>query len=617
MKTRSDTCVHLIEVGLVILICLIVATCHCLPASAQPIQTPPAQSSAATNQAITGDWEAALGRQHLGLKIEPAEGGALKATLTLKDQNNLALPFDSAVLAGDGTLQLVLKQLGSTYSGQLSADKSTIAGTWKQGGAAIALTFRRPGTVQAFTLQPRKQGQVALQPCRTPDGNLEGLCGTYEVFENRAIRSGRKIALNLMLLPAATAKPEPDPFFAIAGGPGQGTVEPYPAIGFVTRVRLSRDVILVDQRGTGKSNLLQCTLQSPSDVQAMIGEHYTTEAIRRCREESDKKADTTQYTTSIAMDDLDEVRQALGYEKINVVGDSYGTYAGLVYLRRHGDHVRTITLIAVAAPSSHIVTKFAHGIQDSIGGIIAACEADAACHAGYPDLGPEFNAVLDRLGKAPAEFTLKGQKVTLSREMFLGRLRTMLYVPQIISLFPLTIHNAYNNDWALYGNLVVELRGGIEPGIARGMFFSVICAEDIPGLTEAIIKRDTAGTWMGDSPVRRYQSYCRDWGTVGAVPKDFYAPVRSNVPALLISGALDPGTPPDAAREVAHELPNGRLLLLKQGTHGTGSECVDGLIADFVQQGSVAKLDASCIDQIHLPAFVPNPAAKPSSGEKK
>jgi pimeloyl-ACP methyl ester carboxylesterase len=606
MKTRLGTCALEKKVAIAVLglSALLVLMCNRSPAMAQ--SSPPQTAL----RDLIGDWQGAIGKQQIGLKIEAAESGGLKATLLLPDENG-ALPFDSTVLQSDGTLRLKLKQIDSSYTGRLSPDKNSIVGTWNQSGSTVAISFRRPGTVQRFTLQPRKQGQVSLQPCRTPDGNIEGLCGTYDVFENRQTHTGRKISLNIMLLPAGDATPQPDPFFAIAGGPGQSAVETFPGAAFVRRLRASRDVVLVDQRGTGKSNPLECELHSPSDLQAVVGEPYSDEAIRRCREQSDKKADTTQYTTSVASDDLDEVRQALGYDKINVYGGSYGSYAALVYLRMHGDHLRTITLSAVAAPNLHIALHFAPGVQNSVEGIISLCESYRACQADYPTLRAEFKALLERLSNAPAQFELSGQKLTLSREMFVSRLRSLLYVPQFISLFPQIIHNAYNNDWRLYGGLVVELRNLIEGQghIAWGMSFSAICAEDVPGLTGMIVRSVTAGTWMGDSQVRRYEQYCRVWGTVGKVPKDFFAPIRASVPALLISGGLDPGTPPDVAREVARNISNSRLVLVKHGTHTTGSECIDGLVAQFVAQGSATRLDTSCADQIHLPTFAPKPAA--------
>jgi len=161
----------------------------------------------------------------------------------------------------------------------------------------------------------------------------------------------------------------------------------------------------------------------------------------------------------------------------------------------------------------------------------------------------------------------------------------------------------------------MTLAGALEGVVARGASFAAICAEDVPGLTESAIQRETKGTYLGDSQVRRYQEYCRAWGTSGKVPKDFYAPVRSQVPTLLISGVLDPATPPSTAEQAAHDLVNSRLIAVKQGTHGTGAPCIDGLVAEFVKQGSAKALDGSCADGIHLPPFVTLPAGQ-QAGQK-
>ncbi len=165
------------------------------------------------------------------------------------------------------------------------------------------------------------------------------------------------------------------------------------------------------------------------------------------------------------------------------------------------------------------------------------------------------------------------------------------------------IHRAYHGDWSVYGAAALNVSSGIDKSVDRGMVLSVIYAEDIPGVTEAIIRRETTGTYLGDSYFRLYQNVCREWPH-GGIPRDFYAPIRSAVPALLISGALDPATPPQASAQAAHDLSSSRVVVVKEGTHTTGSPCIDGLISEFVAQGSAAGLDVSCVDQIHLPPFL-------------
>jgi pimeloyl-ACP methyl ester carboxylesterase len=215
---------------------------------------------------------------------------------------------------------------------------------------------------------------------------------------------------------------------------------------------------------------------------------------------------------------------------------------------------------------------------------------------------------VDKLDKSPAHFDINNpsggtQSVTLTRGMFVAALRPLLYLPQLVSEFPDMIHRAYQDDWSIYSAAVLFVRNAIDKQIDRGMFLSVICAEDVPGTTEKMIQRETAGTYLGDFQVRMYQKACSEW-VQGGIPRDFHAPIRSAVPALLISGALDPATPPEASAEAAKGLSNSRVVIVKEGTHGTGSPCIDGLISEFVAQGSSTSLDISCADQIHFPPFI-------------
>lgn len=558
---------------------------------------------------VSGEWQGKLTTLRLNLTVDKAADGALSGKMLSPDQGNVTFAIDAVTFQNQSnTLHLDMKSIGAVYEGKLDQDGTEINGTWQQSGNSLPLIFRRPGAAAKTTLKPTTIGKIPFTPCRSVDGNSEGLCSTFEVFENRETKAGRKIPLNIFILPALTEKPGA-PVFALAGGPGQSAVEAFPVTGYINELRQQGSVVMVDQRGTGKSNLLQCQLRDPNSAQAMISDFYSMDALRACRTEMEKRADLTQYTTSISMDDIDDVRAAMGYDKINLVGGSYGTKAALVYLHLHPEHVRTVTLEAVASPQYKIPLAFSKTIQASVDHLIAACAADAACHKDYPNLKQEFLTVLERLDKSPAQFELmnpavgKKQTVMLSRGSFVAFLRPVLYVPQLASAFPLMVHSAYQNDWTVYGSSVFRLVKALDNVVARGMSFSVICAEDIPSMTEEEIKRDTAGTYLGDYSVRLYQKACKEWPR-GSVPKNFFEPFRSDVPVLLISGVLDPATPPEMARDVASRLSHGRLVEIPEGTHGTGSTCIDGLISKFVTQGSADGLDTSCVSQIHLPPFI-------------
>ncbi|HXA20545.1 MAG TPA: alpha/beta hydrolase [Thermoanaerobaculia bacterium] len=587
MKTRRETCVF-------ILLMLLAGALF---------------AAGADSVAITGEWQGMVATQHLIVRIEQAGDGSYTGKLTAVDQGNVTIPVDTVSYTPAGALRLELKSIGAFYEATLGADGGELAGTWHQGGNSVPLSLHRPGAAPPkLTLKPRTIGSIPFEPCRTADGNTEGLCGKYEVYENRTLRSGRKIALNIMVLPALSDKPAADAWFPLGGGPGQSAVAAYPSAGFTVKVRQQRDVVLVDQRGTGGSNPLPCNLRDPKNPKELIGDSMPLDKVRACRAELEKKADLTQYTTSISADDIDDVRRAMGYDKINVFGASYGTLAGLVYLRRHGDHVRTLTLEAVATPNYRIPLPFARTTQSSVDGLIDRCAADAACNKNYPDLKKEFRAVVGRLEKSPAHFEVKNaageaQTVTLSRGMFVADLRPVLYIPSLVSQFPYFVHRAYQGDWSTYAAAVMAVRGAIDKAVDRGMSLSVVCAEAVAGITEAMIRRETGGTYLGDFQVRLYQKACHEWPR-GGIPRDFYDPIHSAVPTLLISGALDPATPPEASAQAARDLSNSRVVVVKNGTHGTGSPCIDRLISEFVSQGSATGLDASCADQIPLPPFV-------------
>jgi len=453
--------------------------------------------------------------------------------------------------------------------------------------------------------QAARPWRIPLNPCKTADGGGEAMCGAYEVFENRAARSGRKIKLNLMVVPASDPQPLPDAFFPIAGGPGQAAVNRFQ--GLAVQLHQKRDVVLLDQRGSGGSNPLKCDLDE--GVAAAFDRLLPLDKLRRCRDQLEKTADLRLYTTSVAMDDLDEVRAALGYDRINVYGGSYGTTAGLEYLRRHGDHVRTLTLDAVVPPSFRVPLPFARTVQKSMETLFARCAADTACDEAFPRLQAEFEVVLDRLAKAPVTFRFSSPpsipepvEVTLSRDMFGDFLRRIMYVPVGISLMPLAIHNAHNGDFEMYGRLCYELSIRTQDDIPWGMYFSILCNESFPFISEAETAAIARGAYVGDFRVREQRAMCKDWPEAG-VPKSFVEPVRSDRPVLLLSGAFDPAAQPEYAAEAAKYLPHSRHVVARNGSHGSGGACRVRLMSQFIDKGTVDGLDTSCVDQISLPPF--------------
>jgi len=563
----------------------------------------------AQTPAPDGVWNGVLAigdaKLRLSLKITKGPDG-LTAVMDSPDQPNGGnLKVDSISLQAN-EFHFEMKTLLIVYEGTLSKDGYEIVGTLTQGTQSFPVIFRKEGAPIDNSVV--KRGRVDLRPCNNPTLTRDVLCGKYEVFEDRAARKGRKINLNIMLLPSLSSKPVPDPLFYLAGGPG-GAATSYASEKFMRRLRRDRDVVLVDQRGTGQSNPLNCPpAGSREDMRGFFGEIMPLDHIRACRSELEKVADLKLYTTSIAMDDLDEVREALGYDRIDLYGGSYGSTTVLVYLRQHAKHVRVAAIFGVSPPSAKIPLSFAKGVQDSITRLFADCAKDSTCHEAYPEVEKDFQTLLARFEKGPVEvdvpniFTNSRQKVSVTRDALVDAIRQLLYVPAATSALPALIHHAAAGNLGPLIGTAFQIVLQIDSKIARGMQFSVICAEDAPFITDDEIKQTSDGSFYGDARVRPTLRACGEWPAQKSARK-FLDPVKSTVPVLLISGDLDPVTPPWLAEQAARTLPNGRLVIIKNATHSS-YDCVEAMVADFIDKGTTQGLDISCADQIKRPPFV-------------
>src|SRR5262249_45706916 len=294
-------------------------------------------------------------------------------------------------------------------------------------------------------------------------------CGTYEVFENRAAKSGRTIKLKIVVLKALSKTPAPDPIFFLHGGPGAAATDAagLGRFGFLATSRQERDLVFVDQRGTGGSNPLLCNIEdNPEDMQAFFGEFSPRDRMRECRQKLEKVADLKLYTMPIAMDDLDEVRSALGYDKINLAGASYGTFAAQIYLRRHPEHVRSVFLVGVATPNIKQPLLFPRSAQHAMDLLFTDCAADDLCKATFPNLQQEFDAVLDRFAKGPLTVELvnpttkKKEQISLPRSNFVERIRLAMYSTNTQRFMPFIIHRAFLNDYVPWETAAVRFSPG-------------------------------------------------------------------------------------------------------------------------------------------------------------
>jgi pimeloyl-ACP methyl ester carboxylesterase len=459
----------------------------------------------------------------------------------------------------------------------------------------------------AAACQRAGQGPLdRLHPCTIAEGPPDASCGTYRVFEDRAARSGRTIDLKIVVAPALRRDPKPDPLFIFEGGPGGGAATlAVQRIPMFRHYQTDRDVVLIDQRGTGESNPLDCAAEADDDDFASIDE-YPVQRFRACLEKL--QADARLYTTSIAMDDIDDARQFLGYREINLWGGSYGTRAALVYLKQHEASVRSVVLDGVAPPDMRIPLYMARDGQRALERLLDDCEHDAAgCAKAYPGLRGTVDTLWVQLAAKPRVAVLhprtgKPLSLAVSQRLIASIVFQSLYSPEIAALLPQLLTDAAHGNFQ--GMFALALSTDLPRGaMSEGMFLSVVCAEDMPRISRDDIATETAGRFIGSAMFDTRMKPCEFWPR-GAVPDDYYAPVASSKPVLIFSGDNDPVTPPFWGAHVAQTLPNSRHIVVPGAGHITLTRgCVADLVGQFLDRAGAATLDVDCVNSLTRPPF--------------
>ena len=437
-------------------------------------------------------------------------------------------------------------------------------------------------------------------------------CGSFEVLENPQNPQGKKIALNVLRIPAVNPVPEKDPLFIIAGGPGQSAVVVAESIHRVfSEIRKNRDIVFVDQRGTGKSNPLDCDVEADDTKQLSEVEQkaLAKEATTKCIEKHKDYAGY--YTTNYAVADLDEVRKELGYDKINIWGGSYGSRVVLEYMRRYPTHMRA-GLLDGAAPVAIALPWFME--VDGLAGLQAInsqCAESPACVSHYGNIVEKAQKVSNKLLSAPQEIRISHPRtqekitVNLTAQDFSAMLRLALYNRDVSSLLPQVISEADSGDYQLFASLsyLAKLKSEMA-GISYGMHYTIACNEDYP-----LYKNKNAresNVFLNSKMVQQYSEVCAQWPSA-TLPSDYWDDVKSDLPVLILSGAMDPVTPPHWGDFVKKNLPNAIHVVAPGGHHiVSGDGCISQLVAAFIEKADAKSLDAACAKNIqplaiHIP----------------
>ncbi len=435
-------------------------------------------------------------------------------------------------------------------------------------------------------------------------------CGKLLVPENPDMVDGRNISLNIARLPAISSRPEPDPLFIFAGGPGQAATELVPEVlTFARKVNQQRDIIFVDQRGTGKSNPLDCDSEEDPDYSLSYEEsgRLQLEKLKECLNNYD--ADLTYYTTPYAMDDINAVRKALSYEKINVWGASYGTRAALVYMRRHPDTVRTAILDSVAPLDMNIPSHFLEDADSSLRRLFKNCDNNTQCREEFGDLEATTKQLIKKLNDSPKHISIKHpatQKdidVVLSGQVLASYLRLALYSREMSSVLPLMIQSINDDDFRILSVLFSSSENSLG-GMSVGMQYTVLCAEDVlsgnaSGAEGAVSNvNDLSKSVLQLNLVKPMKSICQFWPP-GKLPDTYNIPTESDIPTLILSGELDPVTPPYWGDKAAEALSNSEHIVVPGTHHGSSfAGCVPDIIDEFMTKASFESIDSSCVKKI-------------------
>ena len=457
-------------------------------------------------------------------------------------------------------------------------------------GAAVWL-FRSPERWRPPSGGPR------FVSC-TYGGYVDGWCGHVRVASDPRRPKGRTIALRVTVLPATT-QPAAGALFYLEGGPGlPATASAVSVNAFFAQVGRTRDLVMVDQRGTGESSRLACPDRPvhAADAGAVTG------YLRECLAQLD--TDPRLYTTSVAADDLETVRRALGYGKIDLYGSSYGATLAQAYLRQHPRSVRSVVLDSGSLPAVRIYDVSARNAEHALDAQLARCAAVRTCAHAYPHPRRQLE---DLLARPPRPVTPVTGKVLLRSSDIAWTVHALSETAESAAIIPSAIRAAVHGDYTTLASAYGPTGSNLDSRARLISYWVILCSEPWAAFDPATTARVGAGSDLAQAAVARARLFRRACRVVpkGLVPPDADSPRVVRVPTLLLAGSADPLDPVANLRGWRRLFPNGRLIVVAGAGHGTIEyPCVQGLVAGFIERGSAAGLDPACARHVSLPPFL-------------
>ncbi len=441
-----------------------------------------------------------------------------------------------------------------------------------------------------------RRGSVVLTPCVVR--LVAARCGRLSVPEDRQHPGGRRISLRIAVIPAAR-QPAAGALFFLDGGPGGAASDELPAFDqLFGEIAASRDIVFVDQRGTGGSHPLRCPRRQVSIDDTAAVAAYVRSCFARLG------AEARHYTTVPAMDDVEAVRRALGYGRIDLFGGSYGATAAQVYLRLHPRSVRSLVLDGASLLGVPVLEVSARNAERALDTELARCAATPACARAFTRTRAELNTLLAR---GPRRTTAYGRRVTLDADGVANTVHALSLDVAGAALLPELIHLAARGDYsALAREYVDRVGSSLDARLQLVMALEIQCSERWARFDPTAVKRASGGSYFAHVLESRAALFARACRSVprGTAPRGAEQLVRSDVPVLFLAGDEDPQDPVANLGEWRRVFPNGRLLVVHGGAHGVVADgCVPRVVAQFVADGTAGALDTSCVGRFRPPPF--------------
>lgn len=441
---------------------------------------------------------------------------------------------------------------------------------------------------------PPPSPALHLTPCTI--AGAAARCGTFDVAESPG--SARKLALKVIVVPAT--KHNESAIFPFGGGPGVPVI---PGAEMIVKElpaeRRLHDEVFVDMRGAGESSPLVCPQATKRhDHELIEGDLLPDTFVRECRNEIEANADPSKYTFDYFVDDVEALRNALGYGPIDIVALSAGTRAALTFQAAHPKSVRSMLLYGPLPPQNRMPLEYARDTQAAYDRLITDCRNDPVCSTAFPRFAEETEEVMAWMGTHPPEVESGGYTIRFTPGAFAEFLRNTMYTVDQQATVPLLVHLAASGHWDAIAPMFVAYRKRWYD--AAGIFVAASCPMDVRYITPEEAATATANTLLGNYRVRRQMAACEQW-TPGLEPRVHVSP--SAAPVLIVAGDVDPVTPPRWAELLSRDLVNARVVVVRNTGHVDLNACTDGLEVAFFDSGSLEHLDDSCARSSKRPPF--------------